>query len=205
MDGQYPTVTRRRGVNLRRGTYSNYGEKLDWTYYDTWAIATAGTDYSFFANPIGATQSAAQKTISDTNMVAAAQIPSGQRLIVKAIKVCFISHAVKATADIDTLNEFLRAAVIRFFITGKDSLYTKTLQEIFGASLLMHVVPTVGGNNEIIMHMNKGQGIDVLNRRIVLAEQTNFEVRLSYPAGIPAGLNGDRLWIGLAGRLMRRS
>jgi hypothetical protein len=160
-----------------------------------------------FQTPIGGPVGAATKTIELTNMTGAGVIPNGQKMEIKAIKAFYVSQAVKATAGITTLYSWLASATVRLFITGKDSIYTKPLIEVLGIPMLWTTTPTVAGNNEVIMSTGKFHGIDVLSRKITLAELTNFEVRLTWTTALGGGnvLIGDQIKIGLAGILNRRS
>lgn len=190
--------------SLQRGSYSNLGEKLDYSYYDTLTIAAAGTEFSLFQNPIGS--GATPKTLSDTNMTMGGMIPQGQKLRIRAIRAEYLTHAVKATADIIILYNWLRAVTVRFFITGKDALYSKPLTELMGIPILFNVTPTAAGDNLLISSMGRFLGINVLNVPITLAAMTNFEVRINYPTALGAvSIVGDFLRISLGGILVRAS
>jgi len=185
-------------------TYSSAGEKLDWTYYDSLVLAAAGTEFSLFQIPIGG--GATPKTLADTNVNLGGMIPNGQNFTIRAIGAEYLSHNVKASADIDLLYNFLRVATVRFFITGKDALYSKPLTEIMGIPLLFHSVPAVAGNNENIFSMGRFVGINPLNVPLILDEQTSYEVRVNIPAALGAiSLVADIVRISLRGILIRRS
>ena len=190
---------------LQQGTYGASGEILEWSYYDRATLAAAGTDISLFQNPIGST--AAAKTLADTNMTSPGSIPQGQNFKVRAIRAEYGSHASKASADIDTLYNWMLSANIRVFITGKDALFSKPLTEVMGIPLLWHTVPTVAGNNEIISSFGRFNGVSPLNIPIILAALTPFEVRLSFPTALGGGstLIGDFVKVSLLGILTRAS
>ena len=192
---------------LGQGTYSKFGEALHWTMYDTATLAAAPVDYSMFQTPLGGAIGAAIKTLDLTNMTLGGQIPSGQKMIVKAIKVFFCSQAVKNTANITTFYTWLSQATIRVFISGKDAIYSKPLVEVLGIPIVWATTPTAAGDNLFTMSYGKYVGIDVLSKKITLASNTNFEVRLSYPVALGGGniLIGDLVKVGLAGVLLRRS
>jgi hypothetical protein len=189
--------------NLQTGTYSALGEKLDWSYYDSLVLAAAGTEFSLFQSPIGGP---AGKTLADTNMTLGGQIPSAQNFTVRAIRAEYLSHAQKNTADINTFYQWLRTVTVRVFITGKDALFSKPLTEVMGISMLWSTTPTVAGDNILISAMGRFTGICPLNVPIVLAGNTNFEVRVNYPTALGgASIVADVLRISLAGILVRAS
>jgi hypothetical protein len=183
-------------------TYSNLGEKLDWSYYDKLVLAAAGTEFTMFQVPVGQ----GGKTLADTNMKTAGQVPTNQGFIIRAVRAEFLSHAVKATADLELLYNWLRVVTVQLFIDGKDAIYQKPLTEIMGIPLLFHVTPTVAGNNELIGSMGRFLGINPLNIPIMLGRNTHFEVRITYPTALGAvNIVGDELRISLGGILERLS
>jgi hypothetical protein len=191
-------------TEMQRGTYSALGEKLDWSYYDSLTLAAAGTEFSMFQVPIGG--GATAKTLADTNMTTGGTLPQGQKFRVRAIRAEYLSHNQKATASIDLLYQFLRAVTVRFFITGKDAIFSKPLTEVMGIPMLFSVTPTAAGDNLLISSMGRFVGVNVLNVPITLASLTNFEVRINYPTALGAtAIVGDILRISLAGILVRAS
>lgn len=187
-------------------TYSRIGDKLDWGYYDTLVLAAAGTEFSMFQVGIGGLNAAgAVKVISDTNLPASGQIPNGQNFHVRAIRCEFISHAAKATADINTFYTWLSTATLRIFVPGKDAMFSTHITEILGIPLLLNVTPTAAGDNLLIMSQGRYTGVRPLNVPLVLEEQTSIEVRINTPAVAGAALVGDFLRVYLLGVLVRAS
>ena len=80
--------------DLKKGTHSIYGEKLDWTLYDAATLDNAQTEYKFFQLAEG--QGTPAKTQNLTNMTSSAQIPTGQRLRGARIKLMY--HAAASMA-----------------------------------------------------------------------------------------------------------
>jgi hypothetical protein len=184
----------------QRGTYSKYGERLYFSYYDTVPLTAAGVDYSLFQTGIGG--GAVPKTIAQTNMTLGGQIPQGQRFVVQALKLFYISASAKVAVDEQTLNNLLAQGVIRIFITGKDAIYSKSIQEILGETFLWSDVSpaaTVPYRRSFGIY----NGIDNLKKHITLAALTNFEVRLTTPTALGGGnvLVGDSIRVALAGQL----
>jgi hypothetical protein len=191
-------------AEMSLGTYASTGEKIDWSYYDSLVLTATGTEFSLFQVPIGG--GATPKTLADTNMTNGGVLPQGQKFVVRAIRAEYLSHNSKGSADIDILYNFLRAATVRFFITGKDALFSKPLTEVMGIPMLWHTLPTVAGNNESISSMGRFVGVNVLNVPITLAALTNFEVRINIPAALGAvSIVADVLRLSLAGILVRAS
>lgn len=184
--------------NLARGTHSAFGEKLDWTYYDTNAIANSTTAMRFFALSEGQ----GGKTRADTNMTAAGQIPTGQRLTIHRIKLMYKSVPY-TTAEVEKFMNVLDQCVLTFQIPGKDSILTLSLQECFGISTLLSLIPAVTVN--VPLPLPYFHGMYPLNKPIILAEQTQFNVIVTPYTAPAAALVGDRLRIGLNGILERRS
>lgn len=192
--------------DLKKGTHSIYGEKLDWTLYDAATLDNAQTEYKFFQLAEG--QGTPAKTQNLTNMTSSAQIPTGQRLRGARIKLMYHAAASMAgqtpEANIAHIYNFLANSVFRFLIPGKDSILTMTLQELMGISTLIPLVPTATYN--VPLALPYFHGIFPLNKKIILAEQTNFTIEVKCYASTPnAAIKGDVLRIGVNGLLERRS
>lgn len=185
---------------LQTGTYGTEGERLDWTYYDTAILAAATLTHRLFTNPLGA----GGKTLDLTNLTQAGQIPQGQHLQVKAIKLMYRTSAVKNTASVVSFYDMLAQSTISIKLQNKDSMGQWTLQEIAGAATLYALTPTAAGDN-IPLIQPKYHGIFLLNNKITLAALTPFEVTLTHHTAVNAALANDQLKIGLAGTLIRVS
>jgi hypothetical protein len=189
--------------DLKKGTHSIYGEKLDWTLYDAATLISTTTEYKFFQNAEG--QGTPVKTQDQTNSTSGGQIPTGQRLTISRIKLMY--HALGSSAlaaNVAFWHAFLASSVFRFIIPGKDSILTVTLQELLGAATLFPIAPLATFNLPLMQPYY--HGIFPLNKKIILAEQTQFHCEVKCYQGTPnAGLNTDVLRIGLNGILERRS
>jgi hypothetical protein len=184
--------------NLKKGTYSIYGEKIDWSYYDTETISNSVSSISLFTVPEAGT-----KTKDLTNMSAAGQIPTGQHFTIKAIKMMYKAVSGWTSAEIEKWYALLAGSTMEFKIQGKDSQLVLTLQELLGACSLLSIIPAATYNLPIILP--RYHGIYPLNNPIVLAEQTQFSVKITHTAAPAAALAGDLLKISLNGILKRRS
>lgn len=186
--------------NLQTGTYGVEGEKLDWSYYDTAVLAAATQVHRLFTNPLGA----GGKTLDFTNLTIAGQIPQGQQIITRAIKVFYRSIAVKATAAVQALYDLFSTTTVQVKLQNKETMGIWTLQELIGSASLFAVTPTVAGDN-IPMIQPKFHGIFPLNNPITLAALTPFEVTVSHHSAVDALLAGDHLKIALCGTMIRIS
>lgn len=187
-------------VGLQQGTFGAGGEKLDWTYYDTNVIVAGLTVYGFFQTQLGA----GGKTLDETNLTTAGQIPQGQHLTVHALKIFYTSSGIKGTADVQNLYALLKVTTLEIVLPGKDSMGTWTLQELFGPAIQYAMTPTVAGDN-IPQYQPRFHGVFPLNTPLVLAALTPFNLRVTHHIAAPAGLAGDYLMIGLNGKLLRSS
>lgn len=180
------------------GTYGVEGERLDWTYYDTAQIAVATLTHRMFTTPLGQ----GGKTLDRTNLTQAGNIPQGQQLQVKAIKIMYKSALVKATAAVQSFYDLLSQTTVSIKLQNKETMGQWKLQELVGAATLFAVTPTVAGDN-IYYIQPKYHGIYPLNTKIILAALTPFEVTLQHQVAPAAALVDDLLTVGLAGTLIR--
>lgn len=80
------------GVN---GSYSNEGNALQHTLYDTAIMPAAlGANINYFTQPIGSAYGAGNKTITETNLSDPGKLPNGQTFLAVAMSV-----AIKPNAD----------------------------------------------------------------------------------------------------------
>jgi hypothetical protein len=180
------------------GTYGTEGDELDWSYYDEAIIAVATLTHRLFTTPLGS----GGKTLDQTNLTIAGQIPQGQLLDVRAIKVMYTSGAAKATAGVQDLYTLLTRTTVTIKLQNKESMGQWTLQELMGANSLVALTPTAAGDN-IPLIQPKFHGVFPLNKKIVLAALTPFEVTIAHHAAPGATTANDRLKIALAGILTR--
>lgn len=182
------------------GSYGTQGDMLDWSYYDEAVIAVATLTHRLFTNPLGSSG----KTLDQTNLTVAGQIPQGQKLITHAIKVMYTSNAAKTTAAIQEFYTLLARTTISIKLQNKETMGLWTLQELLGAATLVAATPTVAGDNIPIIQP-KFHGVFPLNKKLVLAALTPFEVTVTHHAAPGATTAGDRLKVSLSGILSRIS
>lgn len=187
-------------VQLQRGTFGAGGEKLDWTYYDTAQIVAGLTTYRFFQTQLGAGVPA--KTLDQTNLKSAGQIPQGQHFTVHAIKVFYTTYGIHGTTDVQNLYALLKVTTLEVQLPGKDSMGTWTLQEMFGPATQFAMTPTNAGDN-IPLNLPRYHGIMPLNTPLVLAALTPFVIEVRHHIAAPADLADDWLMVALVGKLLR--
>lgn len=180
------------------GTYGTEGDELDWTYYDEAIIAAATNTHRLFTTPLGS----GGKTLDQTNLTLAGQIPQGQLLDVRSIKFMYTSSVAKGTAGIQDLFTMFARTTVSVKLQNKESMGQWTVQELLGCALQVAITPTVAGDN-LPFPQPKFHGIFPLNKKIVLAALTPFEVTVIHHAAAPATAANDRFKIGLSGILTR--
>jgi len=175
-------------------------EKLDWSYYDVYALATGSTQYDYFAVP----QGQAGKTLQDSNFPVAGQLAQGQSFTIFAIKPVFVSAANFVTATVQAFYTFLFDTTVEVKITGKDSMGTWTLAELFGTSTLAGLTPSNAGDNEPLIQPDY-KGVFPLNIPLKIGATQTIQLQLRQKVATPAELDGCRLKMSLQGKLVRMS
>jgi len=179
-------------------------EILTFSYYDRMKIdgATPVLVNRLFQVPLGQ----AGKTLADTNIPNAGQLPQGQSFVVNAIKVFYLTRAVKATADLQKIYTLLQDTVLELIVPGKDQLGQWTLEEIMGTASLIALTPTVAGDNIPMIQPNY-VGVKALKKPWTIGAVQSFEVRLTTvkATSMSDDLSGDFIKVALCGTLNRMS
>lgn len=185
---------------LGQGTYGTEGEKLRWSYYDRMLVSATVLTQRLFTIPLGQ----AGKTLADTNLTVAGQIPQGQQLHVNEIFVMYKSAATKATTNVQMIYDMFEQSTLSIKLQNKDAMLQVTLQEVLGASSLIALTPTAAGDN-IPLIQPKYHGIYPISPMIVLAALTPFEITIQHHTAPNAALANDVLKVALRGTLFRAS
>lgn len=180
------------------GTYGTEGDQLDWSYYDEAIIAAATLTHRMFTTPLGT----GGKTLDQTNLPLAGQIPQGQLLDVRAVKVSYTTSAAKGTAAVQDFYTLLTRTTLSIKLQNKETMGQWCLQELFGSNSLFALTPTAAGDNIPVIEP-RFHGIFPLNKKIILAALTPFEVTLIHHAAPTATLANDRFKFYLSGILTR--
>lgn len=183
---------------LQQGTYGASGEKLDWSYYDRVVLASTTTVNRLFTVQLGASG----KTLADTNLTQSGQIPQGQKFTIGAIKVSYVTNGARATANVQMIYDVLKNTSVQFIIPNKGPMGQWVLWELMGAASLIALTPTAAGDN-IPLIQPRYHGIFPLNTKLTLAALTPFYVEVTHHTATNAALDNDRIYISLAGTLVR--
>lgn len=183
---------------LEQGTYNpapGAGQKLWWSYYDSFIMAAATTENRMFTIPLGQ----GGKNLSDTNLLAAGQIPQGQRLVIKAIEMYYISNATKSQAAWQNLIAMFRDTTGVFNISGKSQQLELNITQLMG-NPIQGIITNVTA--DMMTSRSSYTGVWELPVPIVLAAQTVFDFTVTHHTAANATLDGDIFFISLVGSLV---
>lgn len=180
-------------------------EELAWSLYDFTEYASAGqTVLTFFQSPVGANG----KTLADTNMDSAGQIPKGQNFLVENICVEFFSGAsIESTAMqgyADDVKSVMESGVLSFKV-GSKLFKNEAPLGIFPPSYKQHgyAATNVAAEN-IVYASNTGTIHSIIPVR--LTSNQNFSVSLSWASAVALpSTNIGRIGVRLGGRLFRNA
>lgn len=212
-------------------------ERIKQGLYDTTIYATAGaTSFNFFATPIGQGLSAAPgnangtKTIADTNMTLAGQLPAGQNFLVQTIEADFVPGSVSTANTFTLVNPIVFAAAasagtVFAAISDIVAIYrTGTLTFSVGSKIYLQegplskfppqahldvaggVASTSATVGQTTLSMARAEGRPYHIDPVRLENGQNFSVVAAWPVAVatPSGFNGA-LRVTLDGYLFRQS
>lgn len=220
MAGQNGVPTR---ADLARYQVNRPGwEAIRQTLYDYQAYAAAGqTQLSFFQAPVG--QSG--KTLSDTNMTLAGQLPANQEFLVQSVELLFLPTTPTVAAQLPSafgadavqalVNDayiFGRAGNLNFTVGSKPYLQEAPLGRFppkanFDVAAGLSSSTTAAAALQTRTGFGKWVGRPYLltPAEILLVSNQNFVVTLAWPEGVQAIANPARVGVILDGILYRRS
>lgn len=162
--------------------------------YDKQTVLAAGTSLlTFFAVPVG--QSG--KTLADTNMRLAGQLPSPQSYEVRGVAVKL--GAVCTAADAKTI---LATGFLTLFIGAKDWWTVPLELTSSGAGIVGFADGTASTNFAVTNGVADPRAIAMLTRPITINENENFSVTVQWPAAITPVANTTMI-VALHGELTR--
>lgn len=199
-------------------------EAIRQSLYDFTTYAAAGqTQLTFFALPVGQ----GGKTLSDTNMTLAGQLPANQEFLVNSIELYFrtitpapsastVDAAVAAPALATQVNDSYlvsRTGNLTFTIGSKPYLQEaplgrfppKTDFELDAAVALATTVAADSIESRVAIGRWKGRPYILSPADLRLISTQNFNVTLNWPEGVQAITNNARIGVVLDGILYRRS
>lgn len=196
--------------------------------YDSVAYPAAGSlSLAFFQVPQGQGTGfgGAAKTISDTNMQLAGQLPANQEFVVESIQVEFwpttptvaaqMPAAFGAQAIAQIINDayiFERSGNLTFFIGSKNYVQEGPMNK-FPSEQNFHLdaaaadVTTAGASfqTRIAFGYGVGKPYRLTPLKTLLISSQNFSVTLAWPEGVQAITNPARIFVRLMGMLFRAS
>jgi hypothetical protein len=183
---------------LSQGTHGAGGDIVDYSYYDTATLATATTTHRLFTAGLSS-----GKTKAQTNFPIGGAMPQAQRLTINRLKIMYTAVEARTNAEVQYVYDFLRRTVLSFIIPGKDVQFEALLQEVIGTATLITQTESCALSEIPVIIQPRYHGIFPLNKPIVLAALTPFEVDLTLTAASNAGLDGDLVTVSLNGTLER--
>lgn len=130
-----PVITKKLADSLAlgaNGSYSNEGNALQHTLYDTvQAPAALGANINYFTQPIGAAYANGNKTIVETNLSDPGKLPNGQTFLANSMSIALKANAASAAAATNELADdimsgfysFIQNSVFEVVIAGREFEY----------------------------------------------------------------------------------
>jgi hypothetical protein len=229
-----PTMEDMIGYSVNR---PGQWERVRQALYDTTIYATAGaTSLNFFATPVGQGLSAAPgnangtKTLADTNMTLAGQVPAGQNYLVETIEVDFRPGSVSTANTFTLVNPIVFNAAASSgtvfgavsdvaaiyttgflnFSVGSKNYLTEGPMNKFPPQQRLSVQGAVASTSATVgqtaITLARAEGRPYHVDPIRLENGQNFSVTCNWPVAVatPSGFNGA-LRVSLDGYLFRAS
>jgi hypothetical protein len=198
------------------------------TLYDSAAYAAAGaTQLNFFSTPVGQGTGlgGGAKTLTDTNMTLAGQMPANQEFLIQSIEVAFypttptVAAAMPASLDaaanaaqviINDAYIFYRAGNLNLIIGAKSYCQEAPLMK-FPAKAYFHLNAALASTTTADTKALKTGFATSMGRPYLLkaplrlVSNQNFNVSLNWPEGLQAISNPARVVLTLDGVFYRRS
>lgn len=225
--GGIPTYDQLSAYNVNRDGWEAIRQSL----YDSTSYAAAGaTQLNFFQLPVGQGTGfgGGAKTLSDTNMLAAGQMPANQEFLIQSVEVSFFPTTPTVTADmpasfgaqavdnlVNDVYKFYRAGNLNLAIGAKSYLQEgpllrfppKAYYELHAA--VTDIAPNGAGTgnmqSKIAYATARGRPYQLAPANLRLVSNQNFSVSLNWPEGLQVIINPGRVFVILDGILYRRS
>lgn len=194
--------------------------------YDSAAYAAAGVaSLAFFQTPIGQGVGfgGGAKTISDTNMQLAGQLPAGQMFVISSVEVLFqpttptvaagmpaVFGAQAAAVLVNDSYIFGRSGNLILRILAKDYLTEAPIGNLppsadFGLNAALADVSTTGASlqSRVAFANYEGVNYQLAPNNLLLVANQNFKITLAWPEGLQAITNPARVFVRLNGMTAR--
>lgn len=176
------------------------GQIKEWSYWSSCFLLNTNPSHNLFTVQKGGSFEGTVQTEDDTNMIVGGAIAQAQHFTVRAIKVLIAnSGAAVAETALAHFYEMLSQTTVDFLFPSV-VMGQWVLQELLGAATLFPLIPVAGDN--ISQIQPRYHGIFPLNIPIVLPALQTFSVNVVHQQPHNADLNGFKLMISLAGRLI---
>lgn len=217
MDTNIPNMAQLGQYNVTLPGY----EAITQTLYDYQAYPALGqTQLTFFAVPVGQ----GGKTLEDTNMTLAGQLPANQQFLITSVEVLFfpttptvaagmpaVYGADAVAAQINDSYVVARSGYLRMIIGSKDYLIEaplgrfpgKTQYEITAAAVASNAATGTATQSRIAYGKSGGRPY-ALRAPLRLTENMNFSVSLNWAAAVGIA-NPGRIGVVLDGILYRKA
>lgn len=224
MSGGVPSYSDLSAYNVNRDGWEAIRQSL----YDSTSYAAAGvSQLSFFALPVGQGTGfgGGAKTLSDTNMTLAGQMPANQEFLIQSLEVQFLPTTPTVAADMpaafgagaiaNIVNDayiFYRSGNLNLVIGSKSYLQEANLmrfppKSFFDLHAALADATTAAANlqSRVAYATAHGRPYMVQPANLRLVSNQNFGVTLNWPEGLQAITNPARVRVILDGILYRRS
>ena len=204
-------VRNMRQIARNNTTFTKDGWQVNkQSLYDIQPYAIGGqTQLSFFQSPVGQ----GGKTLSDTNLTLAGQLPSNQKFLVEDIQIWFNSGASPAilggTFGVQLNDAWIvyKAGNLKMTIGAREILQEAPLGRFPCANKLESDSSQAGIANGVIVTGNAGGRIYKLDQTDVwIPSTTAFSVQTSWPEGVQPLVSGvaGRIGVILSGYMYNR-
>lgn len=206
----------------------NTWEALTQALYDRIAYPANGiASLSYFSQPIGQGTGLGgnPKTLSDTNMVLAGQLPANQMFLVRDIEIDFQTTVPNVTADnpaafgadevAHIVNDpyFVMREGNLVFTIGSKSYLTEAPLGIFAPAYFFNISGAVSDQTTPATSLQarnlysgyRGQQYVLTPNNLLLVANQNFNVALSWPEGLQPITNPASIVVRLNGTLYRKA
>lgn len=220
----FPNVANMSDISQFNVINWNNWEITNQSLYDSTSYVAAGqSSLAFFQTPIGQGTGfgGGAKTLSDTNMNLAGQLPNGQMFIVTSIEIGFQPTTPTVTADMPASIEaastlphlvndsyiFWRSGNLVFNVLSKNYLTEAPLMKFPPTADLAGFAAAASGTtaDQLVINYANSSGPTYLltPNNILITSNQNFKVTLGWPEGVQAITNPGRVFVSLNGMNMR--
>jgi hypothetical protein len=211
---QAPKLTDLTGFDVNRaGQY----EAIRSSLYDFQTYLVGGqASLTFYQAPVGQ----AGKTLEDTNMQSAGQLPQPQYFLVQNIQVYFYPGTDPSVGGLDPqstqvsfINDvwtLMKSGWLEFFIGSKNYVQEGPIGRfpprngLIVSSSLSDTTTSAAAQECAVGYANFGGAPYSLQPNILLTPNQNFNVKLNWPAALPIAVEG-RIGVVMEGLLYRLS